>query len=154
MGDSSYEIIDRCFDGIYTVGFTVKDTSGNKKMITVSDTIKLARRGALVNAKYVMDILSGEYLLKVDGDIDKQFKNSRIQLTLTCRLLDKKGTCVGYKATDSNGKRYNLSIKKTWELAFNHNVKGIKAILIGNNKAIKSINDFKLELLPKIQSKG
>lgn len=153
MGESSYTVINRCLDGIYTIGFTVRDSAGNTKMVNVNDAIKLARCNALVNAKYVLDILSGEHLIKIEDNVDRQFKNSKIKLTLTCRLLDSKGNCVGYKATDNNGKRYNLSIRKTWELAFNHNVYGVKAILIGDKKTIKSIDDFKLETLPKIQSK-
>lgn len=153
MGDTNLEIIDKCFDGIYVIGFTVKGESNTSKLVSVSDAIKLAKNNKITNAKCILDILNGDYMIKVTDTIDSSFKNSHIQLTLQCRLLDSSGTCIGYKAIDNNGKRYNLSIKKTWELAFNHNVLGVKATIIGGKKTLKSMDDFKLKDIPKIQNK-
>lgn len=153
MGETTFEITDKCFDGIYVIGFNVKDSYNNSKIISVNDAIKLARKDKIKNAKCILDILNGEYMIKIEDNIETTYKGCNIQLTLQCRLLDSSGKCVGYKAVDSNGKRYNLSIKKTWELAFNHSVVGVKAAIISGKKTLQSVDDFRLKDIPKIQSK-
>lgn len=153
MGETTFEIVDKCFDGVYVIGFTVMDDENNSKMISVNNAIKLARKDKIKNAKCILDILNGEYMIKIDDSIEATYKGYNMQLTLQCRLLDSSGKCIGYKAVDNNGKRYNLSIKKTWELAFNHSVIGVRAIVIGGKKALQSIDNFKLKDIPKIQNK-
>lgn len=155
MSDIKYEVINKCFDGVSIVAYTVRNNEGNTKLVPVLDVVKLARSGKLSNATYILDILSGEYLLKLESDLDSLdtiYKNNKIQLTLSCRILDSNGVCIGYKAIDNNKKRYTLSAKKTWELAFNKSVVGVKACMINNCKTLISTDDFDLSALPKIKS--
>lgn len=153
MGETVFEITNKYFDGVNTIGFTIMDGVNNSRLISVNDAIKLTRKGKIKNAKCILDILNGEYMIRIEDSIPNIYKGSNMKLTLQCRLLDSSGKCVGYKAVDSNGKRYNLSIKKTWELAFNHSVNGVRAIIIGGKKTLQSTDGFKLKDIPKIQSK-
>ena len=72
-------------------------------------------------------------------------------MDLTARLI-KNNKCIGYKAVDSKGKTYKLSIDKVWSLAEQGSINNIQGKYYNNHKVIISINNFKLIDLPKLIS--
>jgi hypothetical protein len=155
MSDTMYSITAKCYDKVDIHGFIVSDKDGNKRVVKKQDAVKLARAGKFENAKTIIDTSVGEYIISIDGryeGLDTTFKNSSLKLELICRLIDSNGKCIGYKARDNTGKTYNLSIGKTWELACNNNVVGVRAVINNNVKAIVSTEALKLDSLPKMNS--
>lgn len=153
MESGKYRIIAKCFEGAVLFGYVIQNSDGRTLTVNENDTIKLARSNKLENATYMMDI-EGNPVLKLDtglGSLETTYRNQDIGLRLTCRILDKSGKCIGYKATDKSNKGYNLSCKKTWELAYNKAVDGIKAAVIGNKKVLMSTGSTKLEDLPVLK---
>lgn len=151
-----YTICAKCFDELKLIGFRVVDDDSNSRILKYDDVVKLARGDKIENAGYYYDTTIGSYILDIfDGleSLDTEFKNSDVELTLKCRIIDSKSKkCIGYKADDKSGKSYKLSIGKTWELAYNHRIIGVEAKIIGNSKVLKSSTENMLEQLPKLDT--
>lgn len=152
MSDAKYTVINKCFDNINIVALTILNSDGNTKLIKLSDAIKLARGDKLSNAHCILDTSTGEYMICINNGINNLesiCKNNSLRLTLMCRIMSS-NKCIGYKARDTNGKTYNLSIHKTWDLAINHNVNDVEAKVINGKKVLISKNNFELAKLPKM----
>lgn len=135
--------------------FLLEDINGNKKKLSLQDTLKLVRSDKVSNAKVVLNTVTSEYMIDIDGGLksltnisDKVDK----QLSILGRLV-KNDKCIGYKVKDTDGNIYKLSISKVWELADNGNIKGINAKIISNKKCLISTEDVKLIDIPILKIK-
>ena len=150
--DNTYTIIQKQFNGLKIESVVIENDEGKKKLISIDDAVKLARKGAIKNAKALLDTDSGEYILAIENgltSIENLDKSKNLLLSLKARLIvDSK--CVGYKAEDTKGKTYTLSIEKVWQLAEQGSIKGIQAKIINNKKALVSTNELQLKDLPRI----
>ena len=99
-------------------GITAEHLSKDNDVIAVEpseDMIKIALSGKIENASVVLNTENSEYILEVHNGLDSIetiTKLNDIMLTLQCRILDKEGVCIGYKAKDESGKSYNLTVNK------------------------------------------
>jgi hypothetical protein len=155
MSSNQYTVINKCFDNINLIGFTIQSEEGTKKLIKPEDVVKLARGNRLTNAEFMLDTTSGEYIARIENGVTNLptiYKNSDLKLTLICRLIDSSGKCIGYKARDNTGKAYKLSINKTWELACNNNIEGVAGRIACDKKILVSDNEHSLKELPKLNN--
>lgn len=153
MQNKLYKIKNKYIKGVNIEGFTISNDEGNEKFIKSEDMIKIALSGKIENASVVLNTENSEYILEVHNGLDSIetiTKLNDIMLTLQCRILDKEGVCIGYKAKDESGKSYNLTVNKTWELALGQAIYGIEALSINGIKVLKSKDGFNLKDIPKI----
>lgn len=153
LSNKPYTIINKCYDGLNIISMTIKTEQGETKLVKYEDIIKLARAEKISNAKAILDTGQNRYILCLDGsikDIETIYKNNSMHLEILCRLIDNKGKCIGYKVRDNKGKLYKLSIQKTWELAVNNTIEGVKGRIISNHKVIISNDEQLLKNLPKL----
>lgn len=148
--DKKYTIVDKCFDGIRLVGMTIETDEHKTQYVDKHDIMKLARNGKIKDTECILDTDTGEYVIDYKNGLDTldTTYKSNTMLTPLCRMISR-GKCVGYKVRDNSGKSYKLSINKIWELAFNHSIVGVRAVIIGGNKVLLSDGDMELKNLPK-----
>ena len=155
MEDIKYKISNKYIKGVNIEGYTICNKQGNSKFVKTHDVITLALHNRIENAEVILNTESGEYLLDIEkglSSIDTVNKLNNIMLSLQCRILDENNNCIGYKAKDQTGKGYRLTIQNTWELALGHAIIDVEAVIINGNKCLRSLNNFSLSELPKINS--
>lgn len=151
MEPNQYSIVAKEVKGINVVGFTIENVDGNRKNISLQDTIKLARGNKIHNASAKFDLLNSEYMIDIDGGINSIENSDRtkgLKLSLLGRIVGVDGNCIGYRAQDDKGKVYKLSIAKIWDLAEQGSILGIKAKLSSRGKVLESTSDCELSKLP------
>ena len=153
MEATKYKIISKVYSGIELIGFNLMCSDGSSKTVKPDDDIKLARVGKLRGCEAILDTSTGSYVLYIDegyDSIETSIKEDKV-MQLSCRLMDvDTNKCIGYKAIDKTGKTYRLSINKTWELASNGLIKGIKAKVYNKHKVLLSSDEIDLDKLPKL----
>ena len=151
MEQNQYKIVAKEVKGINIVGVTIENSEGNKKNISISDATKLARSDKITNATAKFDVINSEYVLDVEGGMNNLEYSDRtkgLSLVLLGRLLNDNDECIGYKAQDSKGKTYKLSIAKIWEMTEQGAIKGVKAKICSKGKILESTDDCDLSRLP------
>lgn len=151
MEPNQYSIVAKEVRGVSVTGFTIENSEGTRKNISLQDTIKLARGNKISNAKVIFNILNSEYMIDIDGGIDNIPNYDRtkgLKLSLLGRLIGIEGKCIGYRAQDGKGKVYKLSISKVWDLAEQGSIVGIKAKLNSKGRVLESTSECKLSELP------
>jgi len=147
-----YKITDRYMQGLKIVRFTVeKLADGKSTSASVEDIIKLARLNKVEGISALIDIVNQEYILDYKGNLRNIPIHKSAELRLVCRIIDGNQECIGYKASDSSGKTYKLSINKTWELASINCINDVKAKIISNRKALIGVNGFSISSLPRLE---
>lgn len=152
MSDAKYTIVEKEFNGIEIDKLIIENNLGQRKKVKMSDMVKLARADKLNNARAILDIDTGEYILDVEnglGSLAESDRSNNLSLELTARIIED-NKCIGFKAVDSKGKAYKLTIDKIWILAEQGSVNGIIGKYIGDNKVLLSTDDKKLMDLPKL----
>lgn len=151
MESNQYKVVAKEVSGISIIGVTIENKDGNKKNVSISDAIKLARSKKLENAVARFDVVSGKYMIDVEGGIDNLENSDRtkgLKLVLLGRLLNVDRKCIGYRAQDSKGKVYKLSISKVWDLAERGSIVGIKAKISNSCRVLESTELCNLQELP------
>lgn len=151
MESNQYKVVAKEVKGVEISGVTIENKDGNRKNVSISDAIKLARSEKLVNASAVFDVVNGKYLISVENGINNLENSDRtkgLKLTLLGRMIGTDGNCIGYKAQDGKGKVYRLSISKIWDLAEQGSVVGIKAKLSNKGRVLESTDECNLQELP------
>lgn len=147
---AKYNIIDKHISGLEITKFTLESIEDKKQAsVSYEDVLKLARVGKLGNAKALLDITSGNYILDCDEQLKDMVIHKGIILKLNCRIMSN-NKCVGYKAQDANGKNYKVSINKIWDMAITDAVENVEAKIIDNKKVLVGKNGFRFSSLPKI----
>ena len=140
---SQYTIIAKKLHGINIQGFLIEDDEHNEKVISYDECAKLARIDKISNAKMILDVTNGEYILSVDGGYTGlETLHSEYKYKASGRLI-KNNKCVGYTLVDNSGKSYKISINKVWELASNNEIENLKGVIINKHKILKgAVPDF------------
>lgn len=153
MDRKRYRIVKKRFKGLEISEFTFLDIDNNiYKKASAEDTIKIVESGVVENAEVLFNASSGEHILSIKDGVDSLESEDRsrgIKLELTARII-KDNKCIQYKARDSAGKTYKLSIEKVWELAEQGSIFGVIGKVSGNRKVLLSTEDFDLKSLAKI----
>lgn len=155
MEPNQYRIVAKEIKGISLIGFTIENTEGNKKAISLQDAIKLARSNKISNATAKFDVLNSEYMIDIENGTDTLPYSDRtksIKLSLLGRLIGTDGKCIGYKAQDDKGKAYKLSISKVWDLAEQGSILGIRARVSSKGRVLESTDECRLSELPIFKS--
>jgi hypothetical protein len=155
METNKYKVVEKEIKGIDVIGLTIENSEGSKKNINLSDAIKLSRGDTFSNAHSVFDSVNSEYRISIDGGLDNLATTDRTKgtkLRLVSRIINSENVCVGYKAQDTKGKVYKLSISKIWELAEQGSVIGIEAKVSKKGKVLLSTDECKLDELPIFRS--
>lgn len=135
-----YKIVDRYISGIETIGFIIEDENGNTKTLKNSDIIKLILSNKISNAEVVLNDITNDYeVLLTDLSLDNKKENSE-DYSLTNRIVSTDNKLIGYIVKDKNGNKYKIDCNKAWKLAQNNKIKGIKACILANKKALMPIN--------------
>lgn len=155
MESNQYKILSKDINGITIKGFTIENSEGNIKNISLADAIKLARSNKISNASAKFDMINSEYKLSVENGLLQLPYSDRtrgMKFTLLGRIVNSSNKCIGYKVQDDKGKLYKLSALKIWELAEQGSVYGIEAKLSTKGKLLISSDECKLETLPVFKS--
>lgn len=150
---ANFKILEKVVNDYTVDGFILEDAAGNTQPVNIETVTKLARAGKVDGAEAVLDSDSGNYILHLDKklvDIPTNRNAVGRKLSLTARILDSNGSCVGYKAKDLDGKDYKLSINKAWDLASNGVIDGVSGYILNGYKVLLSTEDHLLENLPKL----
>lgn len=151
MEANKYKVVGKEIKGIEVVGLTIENSEGSKRNINLPDAIKLSRGETFSNAHSVFDSVNSEYKISIDGGLDNLAISDRTKgtrLKLISRIINSDNVCVGYKAQDSKGKIFKLSISKIWELAEQGSVIGVVAKVSNKGKVLLSTDECKLDELP------
>lgn len=154
MNESTYIIINKVVDLLDIIGYTIKDQDNKLKFVNSLDVIRLARDSKIRNARAVMDIDTGQYILKVENGLENLntvCKDTDSKLKITGRLMSDSGDCNGYTATDCDSNVLNLSINEAWELAVNNKIEDVEGIIYNGKKIIRGINNFTFANISKIK---
>lgn len=150
---NSFKIIEKVVSAYMVDGFILQDENGKTQSVNMETAIKLARAGRIDGAEALLDSDTGEYIIHIHkklNDIPTNRNTVGRILSLTARIIDSDGNCIGYKAKDHDGKDYKLSINKAWALAINKAIQGVSGVISNGSKVIISNDDHKLENLPKL----
>lgn len=149
---AKYAIINKDVNNLQITGFTIENEEKKHKLVNKSDVIRLIRSGKIKNARAVLNTYNAEYEIVIEDGLKSLPDNTKniSNMTLLGRLIDTNNKCVGYKAQDSNGKIYKLSIQKVWELSTAGLVDGCTGKIIKDTKIIESDAEHRLEELPKL----
>lgn len=143
-----FDIIACNINGVVIQGFTVKDTDTHEtKSITVEDAYKLIDKQLIKNAKAVE--VDYTKVLCIDNYDELLNQKSSGSMTVTARIKNKDGKCVGYKVKGLNGKNYTLSPNKVWELTAQGKVTNMKCEIYNGTKIIRG-KDIEIADLPVI----
>lgn len=151
MDDIKYTVVEKDMNGIEIVGYTIESPTGNRKTLRTDDIIKLARGNKLSNANALLDTSCGKYILSFDNSLEsmkRHIRSDNLEISILGRIINN-NKCIGYKAVDNNGKKYNLTISRTWALVEQGVVKGLIAKINGTNKVLIGTDECVLEDLPK-----
>lgn len=151
MEPNQYVIVAKEIKGIEVVGFTIENSEGNRKNISIQDAIKLARGNKISNASAKFDLLNSSYMIDIENGMDALESSDRtkgVKLHLLSRLIGVEGGCIGYKAQDEKGKVYKLSSTKVWDLAEQGSIIGIRAKVSSKGRILESTSECKLSELP------
>lgn len=148
-----FTIVEKVINGYSIEGFILEDEDGKRQPVNVETATKLARAEKIDGAEAILDSDTGSYILHISKKLNDIQTNRNISdrvMTLTARILDADGRCIGYKAKDHTGKDYKLSINKAWKLAVNDSIHGIKAVVLNGYKVMISEDGSSLNNLPKL----
>lgn len=148
---AKYELVYKHLKGIYVTKYTIKRIEdGEQKDVAIGDVIKLAALGKIANATTIVDITSGENILKIDGGYSALPVKHEVDGKLIARIVDSNNKLVGYRLKGINGKTYKMSADKAWNLAAIGCIDNAEAKIISNKRILRGCNGIHLEDLPKI----
>lgn len=147
-----YTIVNKGYNGIVIDSYTIENSKGQQKSLSVDETIRLARNDKLSNAKAILNSHTGEYILAVDGGVlnlpDKDRTNG-LALQLVARVMNN-DQCIGYKITNGLGKYSKYTAEKVWDMAERGAIPGLEAKIVGHCKVLIGSELVNLSNLPKI----
>lgn len=149
-----YKIQKKVVNGIEIEGFILTNNNGTNQIISLSDTIKLARSGKISNAHAILNTDTAKYELVVDSGLKslETVRNANdTHIELTCRIINSENKCIGYKAHGGNGNYYQLNTDRAWELASNDKILNVRALIQGKTKILLGINGFRFSALPVLK---
>jgi hypothetical protein len=148
--NGGFEVVGKVFDKLEIVHLIVRNSNGEESEITMDRAIKAAGNHQLNNARLIKNIADGTYVLDVRGGYSglKTYppKSNYGLIELKARLINN-GKCIGYKAMQQSGKSVMISLEKTWNLAYEGCIDGVKAEFLNNVKVLKG--DI-IDELPKL----
>lgn len=146
-----FRIVGKYIQGLSITGYMVENIeTSKKKLLKTADVIKLAEANKIYDAN--VEEFDGKKYLYIKQDINtiEDIENSKNNMEIIYRILDKSNMCIGYMCKDNNGKSYKISRNKAWELAYNNSIKNVKAIVCKGIKALQG-NGIDLGSLSSIE---
>lgn len=159
-----YRIIKKFVKGIEIIGYVVTKTtiqdgieSTQEEILKTSDLISLCHKGLVENASLVLDSDIGEYDLYIEDfeNIESMIsKPKQKDLLLVGKQLvtneDGAKQCIGYIVKDSNGRQQKINSINAWKYAKSNCIDNVKAVIVGNKKALISINEQSIDKLHRM----
>lgn len=133
-----YKLIKVIVDNKLDMHYKIEDENSKSNVISAKAIKDLYSKGLINN------ISINEFGRVIYGsDIHIERSKQTEKLKLVSRLNDSSGKTVGFICEDVNGKKYNMSMNKVWDMAFVGSIRGIKASLNGR---IKTLNDLDIKI--------
>lgn len=150
---SRYKISGIYFGDYEIEGMELIDVedNGSKKLVKIEDVYKLVESGLVIDCEIVKNGTT-RYIKSLKCRLGSLplVDGNKLKFEVTAKI-SKGGEIIGYKAI-SNGKEFNLSKSKVWELAMRGNiinvvgyVKDDKKILVGKGMEMRDIREIKIE---------
>lgn len=146
-----FRIVGKYIQGLSITGYMVENVeTSKKKLLKTDDVIKLTEANKVCDAS--VEKFDGKKYLYIKQDIStiEDIENSKNNMEIIYRILNKSKVCIGYMCKDNNGKSYKLSRNKAWELAYKNSIKNAKAIVCNGVKALQG-NGIDLGTLSSIE---